>query len=110
MFNSISRGVFASSTRFTRVARFLHQVPKLESHETWTQEGIPGFLSPKGYNLAWTDYQNYLLTNLTLLTNGTSLEYKTPYKHCCTQPSKLHNNMFSIMHRWLTIIISFSNN
>ena len=47
MFNSISRGVFASSTRFTRVARFLHQVPKLESHETWTQEGIPGFCLQK---------------------------------------------------------------
>lgn len=93
MFNSISRGVFASSTRFTRVARFLHQVPKLESHETWTQEGIPGFLSPKGYNLAWTDYQNYLSTNLTLLTNGTSLEYKTPYQtllHTAKQTTQQH--------------------
>ena len=48
---------------------------------------------PKGYNLAWTDYQNYLLTNLTLLTNGTSLEYKTPYQtllHTAKQTTQQH--------------------
>ncbi|KAL6451701.1 TIP41 Type 2A phosphatase activator TIP41 [Candida maltosa Xu316] len=90
----------------SRLTRSIHTVPKLESHKTWTQEGIPGLLSSKGYNTAWTDYQNYLLTNLTLLTNGTSSELKSPYEtllhtakqttlqHVFHYASMAHNNHF----------------
>ncbi|KAI5967811.1 uncharacterized protein KGF55_000082 [Candida pseudojiufengensis] len=60
--------------------RSIHTLPKLPNHEIWSKEGIKGLLSPEGYNLAWTDYQTYLLTKLTLLTNGTANETKTPYE------------------------------
>ncbi|KAI5956276.1 hypothetical protein KGF54_000751 [Candida jiufengensis] len=63
-----------------RSIRLIHTLPKLHNHEIWSKEGIPGLLSSKGYNTSWTDYQNYLLTKLTLLTNGTLNETKTPYE------------------------------
>jgi len=52
----------------------------LANHETWSSQGIPGLLSPQGYSTAWTNYQTYLLTNLTLLTNGTANETKKPFE------------------------------
>ncbi|RLV91693.1 37S ribosomal protein S26 mitochondrial [Spathaspora sp. JA1] len=60
--------------------RSLHLVPKLDQHKQWSSEGISGLYSPKQFKMAWTDYQNYLLTNLTLLTNGTPYESKQTYQ------------------------------
>lgn len=60
--------------------RSVHTLPRLANHETWSSQGIPGLLSPQGYSTAWTNYQTYLLTNLTLLTNGTANETKKPFE------------------------------
>ncbi|EGW31057.1 uncharacterized protein SPAPADRAFT_142825 [Spathaspora passalidarum NRRL Y-27907] len=84
--------------------RSLHRVPKLEQHHQWSQEGISGVYSPEQFKMAWTDYQHYLLTNLTLLTNGTAYENKHPYQiilqsaknttdqHIFHYASQAHNN------------------
>lgn len=96
-----SRGIIRPLSR-----RSIHTVSKLPTHKVWQEKGIPGLLSAEGYQTAWTDYQNYLLTNLTLLTNGTSLELKSPYEtllhtakqttlqHIFHYSSMAHNNHF----------------
>ncbi|RCK64881.1 37S ribosomal protein S26, mitochondrial [Candida viswanathii] len=83
-----SRGVIRPLSR-----RFIHTVPKLSNHTVWSKKGIEGLLSQKGYKTAWTDYQRYLLTNLTLLTNGTALELRSPYEtllHTVKQTTQQH--------------------
>ncbi|CAK9441538.1 mitochondrial 37S ribosomal protein mS42 [Lodderomyces beijingensis] len=84
----------------SRSLRAIHTVPKLTHHETWSKEGIPGLFTPKGYNAAWTDYQNYLNTNLTLLTNGTANETKSPYQillNTAKQTTQQHTYHYAAM-------------
>jgi Fe-Mn family superoxide dismutase len=38
-----------------------------------SQNGIPDFLSPAAFNIAWTQYQTHLLEKLNGLTAGMSL-------------------------------------
>lgn len=86
--------------------RGIHQVPKLANSELYGKNGIEGLYSSKGFDGVWTDYQKYLTTNLTLATNGTENELRTPYQillntarnpleqHVFHYASQAHNNHF----------------
>lgn len=63
-----------------RFARRVHTVPTLKSHPSFATAGIQGLFSPAGFNQAWSQYQEYLTTNLTLHTNGTENETRSPYQ------------------------------
>ncbi|KAF4636091.1 hypothetical protein G7Y89_g1987 [Cudoniella acicularis] len=47
--------------------RSLHRVPLL-AHEF--SKGVPGLLSPSGFDVAWTQYQKLMIDKLNLLTAG----------------------------------------
>lgn len=94
MFRAVSRAA----------VRRLHQVPALKNHEAFAKNGVDGLFSPLGYRTAWTDYQRYLTTKLTLLTNGTENETRSAYQillltsnrtteqHTFHYASQAHNN------------------
>ncbi|KAI5967200.1 hypothetical protein CANMA_003257 [Candida margitis] len=89
-----------SRNSLLRQLRSVHTVPRLANHETWSAQGIPGLLSPQGYSTAWTDYQTYLLTNLTLLTNGTANETKKPFEillNAAKQTTQQHTFHYAAM-------------
>jgi hypothetical protein len=54
--------------------RSLHNVPPL-THD-FRESGIPEFLSPAGFDMAWTQYQSLMVEKLNVLTAGmlTSIE------------------------------------
>ncbi|CAH6718159.1 37S ribosomal protein S26, mitochondrial [[Candida] jaroonii] len=86
--------------------RLIHDVPKLKGQYKYETSGIEGLYSPEGFKGAWTDYQKFLTMNLTLLTNGTENEFKSPYQillntakqtteqHIFHYASQAHNNHF----------------
>ncbi|KAH8815196.1 Manganese/iron superoxide dismutase [Xylogone sp. PMI_703] len=55
--------------------RALHQVPPL-THDF--RNGVPGLLSPAGFNMAWTQYQSLMVEKLNNLIVGGTDEFKTP--------------------------------
>lgn len=63
-----------------RSFRKLHKVPVLNKNDHFAQNGISGLYSPNGYQSAWQEYQNYLTKNLTLKTNGTLHETRSPFQ------------------------------
>lgn len=88
------------------IKKFIHDVPLLSQHNLFKKNGIEGLYSLQGYQTAWIDYQRYLCMKLTLYTNGTPNEYKTPYhillntakpsiyQHVFHFASQTHNNHF----------------
>lgn len=86
--------------------RCLHQVPRLNNEESLVAKGIEGLYSAKGFQTAWNDYQKFLTMNLTLHTNGTENELRTPFQialntakqtteqHIFHYASQAHNNHF----------------
>lgn len=55
--------------------RSLHELPQLKAHgHVFREKGIPPFLSPEAYTLAWFDYQSMLIEKLNQLTFGTVLD------------------------------------
>lgn len=79
--------------------RSLHQVPKLAQNEHFALNGIEGIYSSKGFRTAWLDYQNYLTMNLSLQTNGTENELRTPYQillHTAKQTTEQHTYHFAL--------------
>ncbi|KAL8908766.1 MAG: hypothetical protein Q9207_000623 [Kuettlingeria erythrocarpa] len=56
-----------------------HEVPLLTHGRLFEEQGIPGVLSPEAYDIAWTDYQQFLVTKLNNLT-ANSREENTPTK------------------------------
>ncbi|KAH8675727.1 Manganese/iron superoxide dismutase [Xylariales sp. PMI_506] len=52
--------------------RSLHAVPPLH----YGAEGVPGLLSADGFNLAYTEYMQFVTEKLNALTAGTELEQK----------------------------------
>lgn len=69
-----------SRSQIKRSVRRLHDVPVLKKHEQFAQNGIPGLYSANGYKSAWSEYQKYLTSNLTLKTNGTKHETRSPFQ------------------------------
>lgn len=102
MFKRASLGVVRQSLG----RRAFHDVPKMKDAEIFRQEGIKGLYSPAGFKSSWLDYQKYLTLNLTLLTNGTENELRSPYQialqtakntneqHTFHFASQAHNNHF----------------
>ncbi|KAG7195409.1 uncharacterized protein KQ657_003167 [Scheffersomyces spartinae] len=103
MFNT-SKSIARRTVQSSR--RLIHEVPHLKNGKQFAQQGIEGLYTPQGFQTGWTDYQRYLTTNLTLLTNGTENELKTPYQillntakqtteqHVYHFASQAHNNHF----------------
>ncbi|KAH3675993.1 hypothetical protein WICMUC_002289 [Wickerhamomyces mucosus] len=58
--------------------RLIHTAPKLPLQAEFSEQGINGLLSREGFQTGWVDYQKYLTTRLTLLTNGTADETRHP--------------------------------
>lgn len=48
--------------------RYLHSVPPLPFE---FKDGVPGLLSPAGFDMAWTQYQTLMVEKLNTLTAGT---------------------------------------
>ncbi|PHH61547.1 hypothetical protein CDD81_284 [Ophiocordyceps australis] len=73
-----SFGIAAAGASFNSASfnarRCLHTLPKL-SHDL--SNGISNFMTPQGFQYAWTDYMNFVLERLNLLTEGGELEGKT---------------------------------
>jgi Fe-Mn family superoxide dismutase len=64
----IGRSLFKQSFRpFPLNRRYLNSVPGL-SHDY--KHGVPGLLSEGGFDLAWTQYQQYVIERLNSLTAG----------------------------------------
>ncbi|TKA62118.1 hypothetical protein B0A49_08268 [Cryomyces minteri] len=51
--------------------RWEHHVPALTHGNDFREHGVPGLLSPEGYELAWTQYQGMMVEKLNELTAGT---------------------------------------
>jgi Fe-Mn family superoxide dismutase len=49
--------------------RSLHSVPPLTHN---FREGVPGLLSPNGFDMAWTQYQSLMVEKLNVLIAGMS--------------------------------------
>ncbi|KAF3988572.1 hypothetical protein FT663_03985 [Candidozyma haemuli var. vulneris] len=89
-----------------RAVRGVHTVPKLKNQQKLLENGIEGLYSPAGFKTAWSDYQKYLTTNLSLRTVGSANETRTPYfillntakqtteQHTFHYASQAHNNHF----------------
>lgn len=89
---NIARKVFLSAKRS------IHEVPSLKNEDIFSKNGIEGLYSPKGFKLAWSDYQKYLTTNLTLQTNGTENELRSAYQvllHTAKQTTEQHTFHFA---------------
>ncbi|CAO2649016.1 Nn.00g099650.m01.CDS01 [Neocucurbitaria sp. VM-36] len=69
-FQSLSR----ASSRIPSFARTLYAVPTLENHVELQQNGVPGLLTPKGFKVAYTDYQQHMIDELNESTAGTPFE------------------------------------
>ncbi|KAK2741247.1 hypothetical protein FQN57_005709 [Myotisia sp. PD_48] len=82
--------------------RAYHRVPKLQHNDLFKQNGIPGLLSPEGYELAWLQYQTYLVEKLNGLTQGT-VDENAPagalmFKHARNASSAALFNYASMAH------------
>ena len=58
--------------------RRIHQLPALLHHETFKREGVPGLLSPTGYQIAWTSYEGMIIDKLNGLVAGEPIENEAP--------------------------------
>lgn len=105
MFTKIAlAGRSSRRSQFGIIKRSLHDVPVLKKQPEFAQNGIAGLYSANGFKSAWSEYQKYLTTNLTLKTKGTQHETCTPFqiilltsKNGLEQPifhyaSQAHNN------------------
>ncbi|KAI0383688.1 manganese and iron superoxide dismutase [Hypomontagnella monticulosa] len=52
--------------------RSIHEVPRLDQFNP--EEGVPGLLSPGGFDMAWTQYMQLVTERLNALTAGTQFE------------------------------------
>ncbi|KAI1482695.1 manganese and iron superoxide dismutase [Daldinia eschscholtzii] len=85
-------------------ARPIHHVPLLEGADEGV--GVPGLLSPEGFDFAWVQYQELIIERLNALTAGTDYEQQDPLtilKVSAREPSQApifnyasmaHNNHF----------------
>lgn len=53
-------------------ARLRHNVAPLTEDGRFEKHGVPGLLSPEGFDAAYTNYQGWVLDKLNSLTEGTS--------------------------------------
>jgi len=60
--------------RIPSPARSIYTIPPLDNHAQVEQNGVPGLLSPKGFNTAYTEYQGHIIDELNASTAGTPFE------------------------------------
>ncbi|KAI1412641.1 manganese and iron superoxide dismutase [Hypoxylon sp. FL1857] len=63
------------ATRLWRPAlstRQIHDIPRLQQFKP--EEGVPELLSSQGFNIAWTQYMQYIIEGLNARTAGTQFE------------------------------------
>ncbi|KAI0013376.1 manganese and iron superoxide dismutase [Xylariaceae sp. FL0662B] len=60
--------------RPTLSQRSLHTVPDLKQFTP--EEGVPGLLRPRGFDIAWTQYMNFTVEKLNVLIVGTDFEHQ----------------------------------
>ncbi|CCD24358.1 mitochondrial 37S ribosomal protein mS42 NDAI_0D00440 [Naumovozyma dairenensis CBS 421] len=84
--------------------RSIHTIPKLNNITQLQTVGIPQILSAKGFNIIWTQTQDYLCKKLTMNTMGTEMESNYPFhivlktskdpmmSHVFNYASGVHNN------------------
>ena len=51
--------------------RYRHHTPALTHGHIFAKDGVNKMMSPDGFDLAWTQYQEYLVTELNAMTYGT---------------------------------------
>lgn len=56
--------------RIPSYVRTKYTVPSLLNHDELQQNGIPGLLSPEGFKIAYTDYQQHMVDNLSAKVAG----------------------------------------
>ncbi|SCU80961.1 LAMI_0B04302g1_1 [Lachancea mirantina] len=77
--------------------RAIHSVPRLPGLNELTKTGIPGVLSPLGFEVAWKQQQQALCDKLTLATSGTSLESYLPFHLVLNTAKKpFQTNIFNL--------------
>ncbi|KAF7451978.1 hypothetical protein A1F99_037550 [Pyrenophora tritici-repentis] len=52
----------------SRLSRSLYTVPTLDNHAELEQNGVKGLLSAKAFQIAYTDYQKYMVDELNVST------------------------------------------
>lgn len=55
-------------------ARYKHGIPVLANQPELNQNGIPGLLSKKAFDIAYNQYQGHLVESLNLMTSGAQPE------------------------------------
>lgn len=70
-----ARQSLVASIPFVRNA---HRLPVLANHQSLQKNGIPGLLSPKAFDIAFTQYHQSLLDELSILTAGSPHENQNP--------------------------------
>ncbi|KAF2015744.1 Fe superoxide dismutase-like protein [Aaosphaeria arxii CBS 175.79] len=58
------------------IARYIHRRATLANHEQLSKNGIPGLFSPKGFSIAYDQYQQHITDELNATTSGTPFENK----------------------------------
>lgn len=61
----------AAAARTPALARTIYTVPALANHVELQQNGVPGLLTSKGFQTAYTDYQQHMIDELNESTAGT---------------------------------------
>lgn len=59
--------------------RQIHHLPALSNQSRFEAEGIAGLYSPAGFRNVWTEYQQYLVDELSRQTAETEHETRTPF-------------------------------
>ncbi|KAI2466618.1 manganese and iron superoxide dismutase [Annulohypoxylon bovei var. microspora] len=71
--------------------RQIHSAPTLGQFNP--EEGVPGLLSPGGFDLAWTQYMNFIIGKLNTMIAEDEFEQQTPLsivKATAREPSQAH--------------------
>ncbi|KAI1457420.1 manganese and iron superoxide dismutase [Annulohypoxylon moriforme] len=72
-------------------SRQIHSVPHLPQFDP--EEGVPGLLSPGGFDMAWIQYMHFVVEKLNVLIAGDDLEQQDPLsivKATAREPSQAH--------------------
>jgi hypothetical protein len=69
--------------RIPPLARSKYSLPILDNHPALVEDGVPGLLTQKGFETAYTGYQQHMIDELNASTAGTMTAVRR-----CTRRSK----------------------
>ncbi|OAL06836.1 manganese and iron superoxide dismutase [Phaeosphaeriaceae sp. SRC1lsM3a] len=58
--------------------RSIYGMPTLLNEADLQEKGVPGLFTPKGFRVAWTEYQQHMVDELNASTSGTHYENQDP--------------------------------